>query len=141
MLNLFTRRPSTALDLAPAEPVEVTPIERRTRPSRPAPDMLTVRRTAFDLAAKNLCYTPANRGLGSYDRQRNLRPDAEVIAAWLAEAPDLDDYDTRVQALKLLIQTGGVAERSYHGTRTVVVRSGEGLRDKAKDTYKRILGE
>ncbi|MGV9383531.1 hypothetical protein ACWDRB_47495 [Nonomuraea sp. NPDC003707] len=138
MLNLFTRKHAPVPVVEPTDPV---PIVRQVRPVRPAPDMLTVRRTALRLATQNLTTTMANRAVRAYDREDGLPHDVTVVTEWLVKAPDRDDYDTRVQALDTQITIYGAAEYWVHGTRSVRVRAGEHLVRKARAIYQQLIAE
>ncbi|WP_043636785.1 hypothetical protein [Nonomuraea candida] len=141
MLNAFARKPTSVHVTKPADSREPATIERRTRPTRPAPDMLTINRKALDIATGNLL-ARANRDTQPWNRESALPGDVKTIAAWLAEAPNRDDYDTRVETLNAHVLMGGESEtRSSYDTSIITTTSGEALIRKARGLYKQLIGD
>ncbi|MER5649565.1 hypothetical protein [Streptosporangium sp. NPDC002524] len=126
---LRSRRPASALASAV-----------RPRPIRPVPDALTVNRQALNLALRNLTLAAVNRDQHYGSKEAALPADIKVLADWLAQAADRDDYDARVDALDTHIRLGGGAERrSHHDSSKITETSGAVLLDKAKATYELLV--
>ncbi|MBG0818995.1 hypothetical protein [Planomonospora sp. ID82291] len=106
------------------------------RPPLPAPDRLTINRRALAIALDNLTTTRANRHLHTFEVDRALPSDTQVIADWLAEATDRNDYDARLQALETRLRLGGVEKTTAYKDQTkTVFTSGQALLQEARTIY------